>query len=53
MIGQNNHIAENKNRKCLVGENITLFKTNNPTQVSGSQVDMQTLEKNNTNKVRC
>ena len=53
MIGQNNLQNQNENKNSTNGEIIILINTNNPLQIRGSQVDMQTPEKNITNKVRC
>ena len=55
MIGQSDHEAQKENIKITIDENITLNKTNNSTQVKGSQVvsHTYTFEKNFTKKIRC
>ena len=52
MIGLNNHEAQSENRTDTEGENITLNNTNDPTQGSGFQVDVHTLDKNIVDKKR-
>ena len=52
MTGQNNHEAQTENRTNAVGESISLNNRNKLTQVSGSQVDMHTLEQIIFNEVR-
>ena len=52
MIAQNNHETQFENRTNTADWNITLNNTNNRSQVSGSPVDMHTLEKNIADKVR-
>ena len=52
MIGQSNHEVQTESRANAAHGNISLNDTNNPTQVSGSQVDMHTLEKTIVNEVR-
>ena len=43
VIGENNHEAQTDSRTNTVDGDIPLISTSNPTQVSGSQVDMDTL----------
>ena len=52
MIEQNIKEAQSENRTDTADAEITLSNTNNPTQVSYSQEDKHTLEKNIAIKVR-
>ena len=52
MIGQNNQEPQLGERANTADKSITLNNINNPTQVGGSQVDVDILQKNMANKVR-
>ena len=52
MIGQSNHEAHTKNKANVADIDSSLNDTNDPTQDSGSQVDMHTFDKNISSKVR-
>ena len=51
MIGQSNHEFQTESRANAADGNISSNDTNNPTQVSFSQVDTHTIEKTIVNKV--
>ena len=52
MVEQNNHESQTGNKVNVARGDIPLNNANNPTQFSGSQVDMYRLEKNIVNDVR-
>ena len=52
IIEQNNHEAQTENKSSANDGDVSLYKANSLNQISGAQVNMHTLEKNNVNKVR-
>ena len=51
MMGQSNHEAQTESRAEVANKNSSLNDTNDPTQFTGSQVELHTLERNFVSKI--